>query len=173
MSATRLDATIRLVGREIFTAAEAPFAANELQRTLTVGGNTVSRQLGASTTPKVDKPPITLEIGATSTINLTAVTGLAMPPDATRTLDLTGAKLVGIVLRAADANAADVLVSYGASNPYPLFGTSKNIYVKPGEVLGRVCRVASGYPAVSASVKNIDVTITGSDVLYVDLYFGT
>jgi len=178
MSATRLEITMRAAGREIFTAEEAPGATSELQRTVNVGNATmISSQLGATSTPKVDRPPISLKItlaGSPTTINLAAIAGVALPATATRTLDFTGARLVAIALVAPATNAAAVNVAPGASAPYPLFGTGKSLDVERGEGLAKCFSgVASNKPLVSASARNIDVSGNVGDVLYLDLYFGT
>jgi hypothetical protein len=178
MSATKVEFTIRATGREIFDATEAPSAASELQRTMTVGAaTTLAKQLNSSSTPKVDKPPVSLKItlgGSPTTINLAAIAGLALPPSATRTLDMTGAKVVGAVMQAPVANVAAVNVAPGAGAPYPLFGAGNDVDVEPGETIGKCfAGIASNKPAVSGSVKNIDVSGTLGDVLYIDLYLGT
>jgi hypothetical protein len=178
MSATKVDVTIRGSGREIFDTTEAPSAASELQRTANVGSATsLSVSLNGNTTPKVDKPPVSLKItlgGSPTTINLTAIAGLALPPSATRTLDMTGAKVVGVFLDAPATNVAAVNVAPGASTPYPLFGTGNDVEIDRGETLGKAFGgIASNKPAVSPTVKNIDVSGTAGDVLYIDLYLGT
>ena len=177
MSATKLDLVLSLTGREIFTAAEAPSAENEQQRTITTGAATkVSKQLTGSSTPKVDKPPIskTVTISGTTTLDLTSIAGLAVPPAATRTLDMTGAKVVVIAFKAADDNAAVINIAPGGSNPYPLFGTGNDIDLRPGMALAAgFGAVATTLPAVSGTVKTIDFTGTNGDEVQVDVYLGT
>jgi hypothetical protein len=71
-------------------------------------------------------------------------------------------------------NVAAVNVAPGASTPYPLFGTGNDVDVDRGETLGKCFGgIASNKPAVSPTVKNIDVSGTLGDVLYIDLYLGT
>jgi hypothetical protein len=178
MSATKLNATIRLSGSEIFTADEAPSAATAQQRTLNLGANTkLVKQLGASSTPAITKPPASLQLtlgSGVTTIDLTAIAGLATP-GATRTLDMTGAKLVAAIISAGADNTNDVLVDGAVTTPYPLFGTGKSMLLKPGEVLAKCFNgVASTMPAVSGTVKNIGVSSgNAGDTVDIDLYFGT
>jgi hypothetical protein len=178
MSATRLEVTLRVAGREVFTVEEAPGATSELQRTVNVGNSTtLTAQLGATSTPKVDRPPIALKItlaGSPTTINLAAIAGVALPATATRLLDFTGARLVALSLLAPASNAAAVQVAPGASAPYPLFGAGLSIAVEPGEAWAKCFSgIASNKPPVSGSARNIDVSGNVGDVLFLDLYLGT
>lgn len=173
MSTTSVDVQIRLAGKEVFTTAEVPAATSELQRTLSAGGQSANVSLNPSSTPKVDQPPISLKIVATGTVNLTAAAGLAVPPGG-RTLDMTGKKLVGFLLRAPTTNTAVVNVAPGAANPYPFLGAGNDLDLPPGSALGfSFVDKATSLAAVASGAKNIDVTISGSDVLYADFYFGT
>jgi hypothetical protein len=117
MSATTVEVTLRVKATEVFTAAEAPAAPDDQSRTLTTGGLTLTARRNATTTPKVDKPPVSLTItlgGSPTTIDLTAVAGLGMPPGL-RTLDMTGAKVIDAVLRANATNVAPINVAPGAA----------------------------------------------------------
>lgn len=176
MSTTTVDMAIRMNAKEVFTASEAPYAASDAQRTLSLSGLAVSGTLGSGSTPRVDQPPVYKKISAagTTTIDLTAAPCIAAPGTATRAVDMTGKKLKAVLIKCAAANAGNVTVAFGAANPYPLFGASKDVILGPGEVL------ALGYsgkethlPAVSGAVKNIDVTTTGTDVVEVELLMGT
>jgi hypothetical protein len=176
MSTTTVDMAMRMNVSEKFTAVEVPSARSEQQRTLSAGAATeTTGQLGPTTVPKVDKPPIALEISGagTTTINLTSVAGLSVPPG-TRTLDMTGAKLKGFQFKAPKTNTGTVNVAPGGANPYPFLGTGNDIDLGPGEGIGdSFDGVESPKPAVSGTVKNIDVTIAGSDKLEVLMLFGT
>lgn len=176
MSSTYLDLSLRANGREVFTTVEHP-SSSEAARTLKNGQNNVSKTLGPSTTPAIEKSPIsrTLTIaGGGTTIDLTAAAVLALPSSATRTADMTGKKLIAAVFRGDDDNAAVVNVAPGASNGYAMFGAGNDIDVKPGETIVKFfSAVASSCPAVAGGAKNIDIAGTNGDVLYFDLYFGT
>lgn len=179
MSTKRAQFTLSLTASEEFTAAEAPGAGTVSERTLKVGaGNNLSQQLTESSTPAITAAPISLEItigGAATTLDLTAITGGVLPPSATRTIDLTGKKLVGYNLRAADDNADPITIGVGAAaDPYPIFGAGRDKDIEPGEQAAGCFRgVASSKPAVAAGVKEIEIDGTAADVLYLDLYFGT
>jgi hypothetical protein len=174
MSTTTLDIIIRASGKEVFTAAEAPAAASEADRTMKTGANALVVSYTPSSTPPVSKPLVSLLIDATGTVNLAAVAAMAIPAGATRTVDLTGGKMVLFILRAPKENAAAVTVAPGASNPYPLFGAGNSVEVKVGQFIcaGFEELTVNSYAAVGPTAKNIDVTITGSDKLYLELYLG-
>lgn len=177
MSTVAVDMAFRLAGREVFTSAEAPAAANEENRTLRVGAHNVTKALGATTTPAVTGPPISRAItlgGSAETIDLTAAAVLALPAGAARTYDYTGKKVVAFLIRThADNNAAGVNIAPGASNPYPLFGTGNDITLFPdSELQFGTLASAAKLPAVSGTVKNIDITGTAGDIVYVDMYLG-
>lgn len=172
MSSTNATVSIQVLASEVFTASEVASGANEADRTIK---STVklAATLTSTTTPSVTKPPVYKSLAATATIDLTAVQAAAMPNSATRSVDMTGAKVVGAVLKAGAANASAVNIAPGASNPYPLFGTANDIDLKPGMVVAiGLNGVASQLPAVSSTVKNIDVTISGSDTVEILLLLG-
>lgn len=179
MSSTYLDLGLRVAGREIFTTTEAPAAANEAARTLSTGQHSFQKTLGPSTTPALTKPLVSREITLTSavitTVDLAAIAALALPAGATRTVDLTGAKVVAILIRTKNTNnAAGVNIAPGAANPYPLFGTGNDITLLPDcELVMAFRETASALPAVAAAVKEIDLTGTTGDVVWLEIYAGT
>ena len=176
MPNTLLTANLALSGSEVFSAAEAPTGASAAQRTIAVTGADLSTTLDASSTPKVESPPIVrrVTISGTTTIDLTAAAGVALPLAASRTVDATGKKLVAMRLSCPATNSGAVNVAPGASNGYALLGSGNDVDVRPGETLIAITSgVASGKPAVSSTVKNIDITGTTNDVILVELYFGT
>ena len=178
MSTVALDIAFRAQGREVFTAAEAPSAATESERTVNVGAQNFAKSLGATTVPAVTGPPISRKItlgGGITTIDLTAAAVLAMPNSATRTYDFTGKKVVAFLLRTDAANnVAGVNIAPGAATPYPLFGTGNDITLLPDSALQFAFKAtASALPAVSGTVKHIDISGTSGDILYLDMYLGT
>ncbi len=173
MSSTTSTIVLNLSAAEVFTAAEFPGGASEADRTIR-STLKLTQSMSSSTTPKVDKPPVSLKIAATTTIDLTAVQGAVMPSTATRTIDLTGAKVVAAVFRAKSDNTSAVNIAPGGSDPYPVFGTANDIDIKPGMVVAiGFDGVATTLPAVSSTVKNITVTVSGSDSVEVLLLAGT
>lgn len=181
MSDSYVDIGLRMNGREIFTAAEAPAAASEQQRTLLGGRHAFSKTLGPTTTPALSEPLVSQEItipgGGSVTLDLTAIAALALPGSATRTVDLTGAKLKALLIRThADNDDAGVNIAPGASNPYPMFGTGNDITLYPDSQLCLAFRATeppAGIPAVAGAVKTLDITGTEDDVVWIELYFGT
>lgn len=176
MSNVSLVANLALSGSEVFDATEAPTGGSQASRTLAITGRDISATLDATTTPKVEVSPVVrkITISGTTTIDLTAAAGVALPIAAARTIDNTGKKLVAFRFSCPTTNAAAVNIAPGASNPYPFAGTANDVDVKPGQTLiGVVNGVASSFPAVSSTVKTLDITGTTNDVVHVELYFGT
>lgn len=176
MSNVAIVANLSLAGQEIFDATEAPSGGSQAARTLAITGRDVSATLDATTTPKVEVSPIVrkVTISGTTTIDLTAAAGVSLPAAASRTVDASGKKLIALRLSCPTTNAAVVNVAPGGSNPYPLFGSGNDVDVRPGETVVKLINgVASGYPAVSGTAKNIDITGTTNDVIHVEAYFGT
>lgn len=174
-STTTVSIGLRCSGQEVHDAADFPAGASQAQRTVNISGNDYSATLTATSIPPVTKPPVSRKItlgGSPTDIDLTAVQGLAVPASATRTLDMTGAKLTAFVLRADAENDDPVTVGPSGSNDYALFGAGNEIDIPPGVQINGVCRAASEFPAVGGTAKIIRVSGTSGDILYADLYFG-
>lgn len=172
--ASTVYATINanIIGTEELGADAAPFSTSTADRRLLVNALNESATLNSASTPALEAAPLVQEVtvtAGTTTIDLTAA-----PISGDRTLDLTGKKLVAWQIKAAADNSDDVTIAPGSSNPYPLFGASNERDLEPGELaMGAITGVASGKPAVSSTVKTIDITGTEDDVVSVILYFGT
>jgi hypothetical protein len=135
----------------------------------------LNKILDGSTTPIADTVvdlSFTLA-GASTTKDLTAA------PDAkdiADTVDLTGKKLVAILIVAAsDNNAAGVTVVPGAVNGYDILGAAADrLTIYPGQT---VCLfqlgATSSWDAVGAADKTIDFTGTLGDELDILAVFGT
>jgi len=129
----------------------------------------VSEQLTGDTVPDIQGEPVDLShtlSGSSGTIDLTAA------PIAYRiasTYNLTGKRLIGMILSAPDDNAGTITVATGASNGYPL-GT---IPLEPGEVvvIGQTNKVSTR-AAVAAGDKILDVSGTSGDVVEILAVFG-
>lgn len=180
MSTTEGQLSLLLAGSETLTAAEAPSGSTSAARTLKTGGSGIERKtLNSASTPKVDKPIaaflITGTSGSPTTIDLTAVQRLTMPIGSTANIDLTGAKLKAWCFAAGGSNVGTVTVGPGASNPYPVYGTSKDIILDAGRVdAGSFKDVESALPAVSGTAKTLKFTFSNTgDTIYVELWAGT
>ena len=125
--------------------------------------------LTPSTTPPVTKvwsDRRTLG-GTTETLDLTSLTGFAG-----LAVDLTGLKIVGIYIKAADANnAAGLQVEPGSSNGLNVFGTSGLVIVPPGGCEGSYKK--AGGPTVGSGAKTVKVTGTAADVYTIVILAGT
>lgn len=180
MSTTEAELSVLFLGKELLTEAESPNAQTQSQRTMRTGGKGIDKvQLSSSSTPKVDKPivafELTLNSGSPTTIDLTAVAGLTLPLGLTRNVDLTGAKICAWLFATPSGNAGTVTIAPGASNPYPLYGASKDIILPRGLVSAAGFKaVASSFAAVSGTAKTLTFSCTNTgDKVYVELWSGT
>lgn len=100
-----------------------------------------------------------LPAGGSETLDLTALSGADVMPDA----DFTGFKVVGLGLDAPEANTANITFDAGAANGYNFLGTaSSHLDLQPNGAYA--CDLPTGTPLVSTTVKNIDVAGTAADV---------
>jgi len=172
VSTTQGNISISVQASEIFTTTEFPGGLTETARTVKAA-HSLNTQLNSTSVPVVDSPPVSIKLSTTTTIDLTAVQGLSVPAAATRTLDMTGKKVKGLIIKCGTTNAAAANIAPGASNPYPLFGTGNDIDLGPGAFLPLAFNgVVSNLPAVSSTVKTITVTISGSGTVELLLFFG-
>ena len=100
----------------------------------------------------------TLTAGA-DTIDLTSLTG----PFAS-SIDLTGLRVNALRITADKSNSEDLVVKFGASNPYPIFGAAGTVNIPPGGALLMIFNAKM--PLVSASVKDIDVSSADATAVY-------
>lgn len=152
---------------EVGSAADFPGASNAQERTISHRNYDMSSTLDTGTNPDPEAV-FSKQYTATATLDLTAA-----PKSGGSTQDLTGMKLVGFLLRAPTGNTAAVTVDDGATNPYSLNGGDP-ITIQPGATVAMAYESgkATSHAAVSSTVKNIDITISGSDVLDVTMLFG-
>lgn len=137
-------------------------------------------QFGAGTYPPINTRVIdiyTVLSGTTADIDLTAVPVAA---DLTKTVDLTGKKIVAMAFWVPKANTGATLrIAAGAATPYHIFGTSTDgITLAKGfrGVLALDGELDSAFSlatqAVAAGNKLIRITGTSGDKLYGILLFG-
>lgn len=126
--------------------------------------------LSGSSTPDLDVvcfTKVTLS-GGSKTLDLTATVDVSGV-----TFDFTGKKLC--LLRIYNPSANSVNITAGAANPYTDFwGTSNDLDLDAGEEIMKRVRDSNSNPnaAVSATVKNIDWSGTGTDFFLVTMGFG-
>jgi hypothetical protein len=180
MSVTQGQITIQLAGKEVLSEVEAPAALNENQRTMRTGNKGLSKSTrNSSSTPLIDQPLVSFELtlnsGTPTTVDLAAVQALVQPAGLTRTVDLTGAKLIAWLFETPAENTGVATVAPGDTNPYPsLFGSGKSIDLAAGRVeAGAVKGMASNLAAVAAGVKTLKFSTTQTgDKIYVELWAG-
>jgi len=172
MATISLSVNASLVGSETLETSESPAAGGGV---LSFNGYNVSAvNLGGSTTPAVDVTPVDLSdtlAGATKDFDLTAA-----PPakDIADTVDLTGKKLIALLMRVVSGNAAGVALAGQGANAYDLFGPSGQVTVYPGGVVVySFLSAASQLPTVGAGAKDVRLTGTAADVVQAIAYFGT
>jgi len=129
----------------------------------------VSKQLTGDTVPDLQGDPVDLShtlSGSSGSIDLTAA---PIANKIASTVDLTGKRLIAMILSAPTTNSAVITVATGASNGYTL-GT---IRVEPGEtiVIGQTKKVSTR-AAVAAGAKILDVTGTTTNAIKILAVFG-
>jgi hypothetical protein len=137
--------------------------------------NQTNKILDGSTTPKADTVvDLSRTLAAASeTADLTAA---PLASDINETVDLTGKKLVGLLIYAdAGNNAAGVTIESGASNGYDFLGDAAyGLTVYPGMTIEMFqLGVAASLDAVGASDKTLDFGGTAGDELQILALFGT
>jgi len=165
-----LSAVLQMTAKEILAAADLPSANSEADRTWNHNGLNHSDNYSGSSTVSIDQiVPIDIDLtGSPITVDLTNA-----PKTGGRTAeDHTGLKVIGLLLNAPTGNAGAVSMAPGASNPYPLFGTAKDIEIAPGRVLAFMEQTV-GLAAVSSSVKSIDFDGTNGDHIDGLLFLGS
>jgi hypothetical protein len=146
-------------------------AANSTKNFVTLDGFNNEHALTPSTTPDADDVwggLVTLSGGA-ATIDLTALTGA---DSATKNFD--GKKIRAIKVRAKSTSAGAFTIAKGASNGYTGFGATFSVTL-PANASGGAWFMfydAGGGTAVSGTVKTLDVSGTGAQVLEVIVVAG-
>ena len=158
--------------REVLSASDLPFGSNEADRTLRHTALNKSVTLSATSVPKAQRAVLQdVTIGA----GITTIDFTAAPKSVSRTEDMTGKKVTACKIVTGSLNAGNVTIAHGASNPYPLFGTAKDVILGPGrtEQFAFADGVDSNLPAVAGGAKTIDISGTAADTVRLELIFGT
>lgn len=171
----QLTVTAALAGLETIGSTESPSSSSGGNQRQYNAYNESGVQLDASSTPSVDVTPVDLSFtltAATKTFDLTAV---PQAKDIDVNIDLTGYKLIGLLVRTNTANDTGGFTLKGnGANAYNLFGTSGVLTFWPGEVgLKSFLDAAAQTPAVAAGAKDLIVTGTAGDKADVIAYFGS
>lgn len=128
--------------------------------------NTSGQFIGSSTPPASKVADFQQALsGGVATINLTALTGTNGIA-----VDFTGLKVQFVKFINPSTNANAITVTFGASNAYLLHGAAFKYILQPGEEV--MFKGLSTTPTVSASLKNIDISGTGTQALNVQLIAG-
>jgi len=179
LSTTTGRISLNLAGVEQLDATEYPGASADARKMKTGGKGLDRVDLSSTSVPKLDKPiaafTITGTSGAPTTIDLTAVQGLAIPLGSSRTIDLTGAKLKAWLFETDAANVGTVRIEEGAANPYQIWGSGAYQILGASRVVAGAFKSAeSSLAAVAAGAKTLKFTFTNTgDKIYVELWPGT
>jgi len=131
---------------ESFSSAEMPLASSPSVRHAAAN---LSKSLGASTTPSATKCYNAAPTGSAS-LDLTSLTDTLGA-----SLDLTGLKVLALIVANPSGNAADVVIADGSSNPYSLNG-GDDLTIPPGATA--CLYFAEQLDDVGAAAKAIDIT---------------
>lgn len=147
------------------TVADTYVASGD--NTLTYNGMNSSGTYNSGTATPVTKHASfqqALTTGA-ATIDLRALTG---PNGAT--VDGNGLKVQFVKFRNKSTNANSMTLTFGASNPYDLFGSTFVLTLAPGQEF--LAFLKEGAPDIDATNKTIDVSGTGSQILECEIVMG-
>lgn len=126
-----------------------------------------STSLGAATTPTANIHAVgqqALTAGAAS-IDLTALTGLNGVA-----VSLNAKTLRAVLFQNPAANANAITIAKGAANGYTGFGATYSETLQPGQT--KLVYLAAAGTAVSGTVKTLDITGTGAQVLNYEIVAG-
>lgn len=147
--------------------------ATPMVENASVGARQVGTSLASTvinSTDTVMPPTITIagQLTATGTINLRAGVD-PLTGDADQ--DANGKRILAFEFWNLAASTDSIVIAPGSADPYPFFGSANDITINPGMRMSADCRQNDGAApanrpvAVSATVKNIDVTIAGTSTL--------
>jgi hypothetical protein len=145
-----------------------------------LGERQIGTLLAAETINSTDSvmPPTHVIAGtltATGTINLRAGVD---PTTGDADVDGNTKRLLSIELWNLASSTNSIVIAPGAADPYPFLGAGNDIELKPGQSLSLSSRKNAGAApadrpvAVSNTVKNIDVTISGTSSLRYKIVLG-
>lgn len=138
------------------------------RNSVTFDGQTEESALTSATTPNVTVHAVgikTMTSGAV-TLDLRTLTGLNGVA-----VDLNGLKPRMIVFENPSTNANPVTIVFGSATPYTGLGAAFNLTLQVGQKVALLLGTAG--TAVSGSVKFLDITGTGSQVLNYEIVAGT
>jgi hypothetical protein len=132
---------------------------------LTHGGFNLAASLTALTTPPVSKTASFVKSlsGGTGTIDLTNLLG-------TNGAAVDGTTLKVQAVHFFNPSTHNITLTFGASNPYNLCGSSWSKTLYPGEDWLNFFN--SGPPTIDSTHKNIDLSGTGTDTLDCQIVMG-
>ena len=131
--------------------------------------------LNATSTPPVSKAAVSqvaLVAGA-KTIDLTAAPHKVA--GTTVSVDGTGLKVQGFLIRVPATNVHALTIAPGASNAYNLLGAAFLVTLYPGDVIELAKRLDANMPDVAAGAKNIlfgDASAGGTETFDLAILFG-
>ena len=121
------------------------------------------------TTPDVDSAPYSKNLTLTGgTDNLDLYDGLTDPEG--NAISLNGKRVRAVKFLAPSTNAGGITITEAASNGYELLGDGFKMILLPGQSV--LVNLASGAPAISATLTNIAYLGTLNDILKVVAIFG-
>lgn len=173
-----LTVSMRNVLKLVLPAGYSPASALAAHRTLTLSDYGLETQFNATDTPEPTAVVVEdLTIGAgTTTIDLTsdahvqgAVDGSGDPAASE---DLTGKRLMAIIVETPSGNSGNVTIKPNAANGYDLFGASNTQGMEfPPDSHASIIYADSSLPQVAAGAKDIDFSGTQNDLVNCILVF--
>lgn len=167
MSIVNANIALTLSVVESIAVDAAGFASTSKNR-VTYDRGSVAKTLSPTTTPPVTVHGVgivTLSSGSGS-LDLRALTGVNGVA-----VDLNGLKPRAILFENPTSNANPITIAKGASNGYTGLGSSATITLQVGQ--SALLDMADNATAVSGTVKVLDITGTGSQVLKYQIVAGS
>lgn len=146
-------------------ATNQPTVAGASSPAITYDAYLTRKSLSGSSTPAVSAVTGLLKTlsSGSATIDLTSV------PDVVGTQSMSGLSLRTLYLSATAANSGSISIQTGATNGYPLFGSSGKVTLPPGD---SIAMCLSDTNAVDGTHKTIDLAGSGTDSIQVQMTFG-
>lgn len=174
MALSAVEMVFQILGTLKATISEEqlPNVAEGDRRVTVKDANLPTTILNSSSTPAV---------GGAVSLKLTMATGVPYALDLTAApqiggedpVDLTGEKLIGMVVQTPNGNTSTVEIRpHATTNGYDLFGTGSGIHIPKDSTQSMVDKVATR-DAVDSSNKVIEFAGTTGDTIEVVLLFGT
>ena len=142
---------------------------NMSTKDIVIDGTNDSVGLTSGTTPDVEYA-YTDDLVMTGSLQTFDFTALSDPEGISMASTLLTKKVRAIKFRSKSTNTGNITITFGTATAYLLFGAAFKLILTPGQHI--LAYLADGAPAISSSLKHLDITGTLNDVLEISIVFG-